>query len=59
MTQFSSLRQVFENFLDHQEQFINYFAPVTLFFYKTSLVRSEALDYGTAFRCLTSFLNTS
>jgi hypothetical protein len=49
MTQFLALRQVFENFLVHQDHFINLFTALAWPLSKTSLVCSEALDYGTAF----------
>jgi hypothetical protein len=49
MTQFLALRQVFENFSDHQDHFINSFAVLVWLLSKTSLVCSEALYYGTAF----------
>jgi hypothetical protein len=49
MTQFSALRQVFENFLVIQDHFINLFVALIRLLSKTSFVCSEALDYGTAF----------
>jgi hypothetical protein len=49
MTQFLSLRQVFENFLVLQDHFINLFAALVRLLSKTSFVCSEALYYGTAF----------
>jgi len=49
MTQFSALRQIFENFLGHQDLLINPFAAFDCLLSKTPLVRSEALDYHTAF----------
>jgi hypothetical protein len=58
MTQFSALRQVFENFLDHQDHFINLFAALVWPLSKTSLVCSEALDCGTVFWTLASFLKS-
>jgi hypothetical protein len=58
MTQFSALRQVFENFLDHQDHFINLFTELDGLLSKTSLVCSEALDYGTGFWALTNILKS-
>jgi hypothetical protein len=58
MTQFSALRQVFENFLDLQDLFINPFAALDCLLSKTSLVCSEALDYCTAFWTLASILKS-
>jgi hypothetical protein len=58
MTQFLTLRQVFENFLDHQDHFINHFVALVWLLSKTSLVCSEALDYGTSFWPLASFLKS-
>jgi len=58
MTQFSALRQVLENFLDHLDHFINPFAESDWLLSKTSLVSSEALDYGTAFQPLASILKS-
>jgi hypothetical protein len=49
MTQFSALRQVFENFSVHQDHSINPSTTLAWLLSKTSLVSSEALDYGTAF----------
>jgi hypothetical protein len=49
MTQFSALRQVFENFLVLQDHSINLFAALARLLSKTSFVCSEAFDYGTAF----------
>jgi hypothetical protein len=49
MTQFSALRQVFENFLVLQDHSINLFAALVWLLSKTSFVCSEALDYGTDF----------
>jgi hypothetical protein len=49
MTQFSALRQVFENFLDHQDHFINLFVVLVWPLWRASLVCSEALDYDTGF----------
>jgi hypothetical protein len=56
MTQFSALRQVFENFLVLQDHSINLFVALVWLLSKTSFVCSEALDYGTAFKALASFL---
>jgi hypothetical protein len=49
MTQFLASRQVFENFLVPQDHSINFFTALTWPLSKTSLVCSEALDYGTDF----------
>jgi hypothetical protein len=49
MTQFSALRQVFENFLALQDHSINLFVALVRLLSKTSFVCSEALDYGTDF----------
>jgi hypothetical protein len=49
MSQFSALRQVFENFLALQDHSINPFAAFVRLLSKTSFVCSEALDYGTPF----------
>jgi hypothetical protein len=49
MTQFLSLRQVFENFLTYQDLFIHLLGCACLVSTETSLVCSEALHYSTAF----------
>jgi hypothetical protein len=49
MTQFSALRQIFENFLGHQDLPINPFAGFDCLLSKTSLLRNEALYCGTTF----------
>ena len=59
MTQFLTLRQVFENFLDHQDLFINLLAALAWLLFEISLLSSEAFDYGTVFWWLASFLNLS
>jgi len=49
MTQFSVLRQVFENFLALQDHSINLFAALVRLLSKTSFVCSEAINYCTGF----------
>jgi hypothetical protein len=58
MTQFSALRQVFENFLDHQDHSINPSTALAWPLAKTSLVCSEAFDYCTAFWTMASILKS-
>jgi hypothetical protein len=57
MTQFLALRQVFEIFLDQQDHFANLLVALVCLLSKTSLARSEALDYCTDFSNSVSFLS--
>jgi hypothetical protein len=41
MTQFLTLRQVFENFSDHRDQIINFFAVLLGFFRKPHLFAAK------------------